>query len=160
MRTDEDRRQEAEELREILPTVPSPTFQKQTTKDIITIMQGHKVSLDELNKMHSEIDKAVVIVTDPVIIRSDHEAGFVGDKLASELRGYPEGEAARAAADHAERAARIVMAQMKEADLKRAQARGAPDLDSETDSGVVERNEANDTTTQMSEEDRTRGEGQ
>lgn len=160
MRTDEDRRQEAGELREILPTVPSKTFQKQTTKDIITIMQGHKVSLDELQQMHAEIDSAVVIVTDPIIIRSDHEAGFVGDKLASELRGYPKGEAERAAKDHAKRAARIVTAQMKEADMKRAQARGAPDMDADTDSGVVERDEANDTTTEMSETDRTRGEGQ
>lgn len=160
MRTDEDRRKEAEELRDILPTVPSPTFQKQTTKDIITIMQGHKVSLNELQTMHREIEKAVVIVTDPLIIRSDHESGFVGDDLASRLRGYPEGEAEQAAKDHAARAARIVTAQMAETDMKRAQARGAPDLDSETDSGVVERDEANDTTTQMSEEDRTRGEGE
>lgn len=160
MRTDEDRRKEAEELREILPTVPSKTFQKQTTKDIITIMQGHKVSLAELQTMHAEIDRAVVIVTDPKIIRSDHEAGFVGDKLASELRGYPKGEADKAAEDHAKRAARIVTAQMAEVDMKRGQARGVPALDSETDSGVTERAEANDTTTQLSEEDRTRGEGQ
>jgi len=159
MRTDEDRRKEAEQLRNILPTVPSPTFQKQTTKDIINIMQGHKVSLEELQKMYSEIDKAVVIVTDPAIIRSDHEAGFVGDKLASELRGYPEGEAERAAEDHAERAARIVVAQMAESDMKRAQARGVPALDANTDSGKVERAQANDTTTQLSEEDRTRGDG-
>ena len=160
MRTDEDRRKEAEELREILPTVPSITFQKQTTKDIINIMQGHKVSLDELQTMYTEIDKSVVIVTDPMIIRSDHEAGFVGDKLASELRGYPEGESERAGEDHAKRAARIVMAQMAESDMKRAQARGAPDLDANSDSGRQERDEANDTTTQMSETDRTRGEGQ
>jgi hypothetical protein len=160
MRTDEDRRKEASELRDILPTVPSKTFQKQTTKDIISIMQGHKVSLDELQKMHSEIERAVVIVTDPLIIRSDHESGFVGDKLASELRGYPKGESERAAKDHAKRAARIVTAQMAEADMKNAQARGAPDLDADTDSGVVERDAANDTTTQMSETDRTRGEGQ
>lgn len=160
MRTDEDRRKEASELRDILPTVPSKTFQKQTTKDIISIMQGHKVSLEELQKMHSEIESAIVIVTDPLIIRSDHESGFVGDKLASELRGYPKGESERAAEDHARRAARIVTAQMKEADMKRAQARGAPDLDANTSSGVDERNEANDTTTQLSETDRTRGEGQ
>lgn len=159
MRTDEDRRKEAAELREIVPTIPSPTFQKQTIKDITTLMQGHKVSLEELQQMHREIDAAVVIITDPKIIRSDHEAGFVGDKLASELRGYPEGESDQAAKDHAERAARIVVAQMAESDM-RAQARGAPDLDSETDSGQIERAEATDTTLEMSEADRTRGDGQ
>lgn len=159
MRTDEERRKEAGELREILPTIPSPTFQKQTTKDIITIMQGHKVSLDELQQMYSEIDEAVVIVTDPVIIRSDHEAGFVGDELASRLRGYPKGEAEQAAKDHAERAARIVRAQMSERDMVKAQARGVPALDADSNSGVVERQQANDTTTLMTTEDQTRGQG-
>ena len=150
MRTDEDRRKEAEELRKILPTVPSKTFQKVTTKDIITIMQGHKVSLSELQTMHGEIDKAVVIITDPEIIRSDHEAGFVGDDLASQLRGYPKGESERAAKDHAQRAARIVVAQT-------AQARGVPALGNNPQEGRQERAQANDTTTEMSETDRTRG---
>ena len=150
MRTDTDRRKEAEELQKISPTVPSPTFQKQTTKDIITIMQGHKVSLAELQTMHAEIDKAVVIITDPEIIRSDHEAGFVGDELASRLRGYPKGESERAAKDHAERAARIVVAQT-------AQARGVPALGNNPAEGSDERAAANDTNLEMSEADRTRG---
>ena len=158
MRTDEDRRKEAEELRKILPTVPSATFQKQTTKDIINIMQGHKVSLDDIKKMYDEIDSSVVIVTDPDIIKQDHEQGFVGTALASELRGYPKGEAKKAEADHARRAAAIVNAQMSERD--RMQARGAPDLDTENDSGSIERAEATDNTMRTSVAENTRGEGQ
>lgn len=161
MRTDSDRRKEAAELREMLPTIPSPTFQKETTKDIITIMQGHKVSLDDLEAMHKEVDDAIVMTTDPEIIKLDHDAGFVSTKTASQLRGYPEGEAEQAAKDHAERAARIVRAQTSaKAEFPRGQARGAPDLDTESSSGVEERREANDTTMQQTAEDRTRGEAQ
>lgn len=156
--TDVDRRKEAKELNEILPTIPSKTFQRETAKDIVRIMQGHKVSKDTLEKMHGEIDKSPVIVTDPDIIKQDHESGFVGTEMASRLRGYPEGEVDKAKKDHAERAAAIVTAQMGARD--RMQARGAPDLDTENDSGSQEREEANDTTMQTTTEDRTRGEGQ
>ena len=160
MRTDEDRRREAKELREAVPTIPSATFQKETTKDIITILQGHKISLEKLETMHKEVDESVVVITDPDILKQDHEAGFVGTKLASELRGYPEGQAAIAAIDHADRASRIVAAQIKARDgLADAQARGVPDLDDKKNSGIAERQEANDPTTQQTTEDRTRGEG-
>ena len=149
LRTDVDRREEAKELSSILPTIPSPTFQKQTAKDIVTIMQGHKVSLSELEKMHSEIEKSPVVVTDPDILKQDHEAGFVGTAMASQLRGYPEGQDKVAAKDHAERASRIVQAQT-------SQARGAPDLAAEK-SGQKERAEANDPTLKQTTKDRTRG---
>ncbi len=159
LRTDEDRRREAAELQKIAPTVPSKTFQKQTMKDITTILQGHKISQAELIKMHDEIDESEVIVTDPDVIGKDHEAGFVSTKLASELRGYPEGEAEQAAKDHAERAARIVAAQTSTS-MTRMQARGATDMDDTSNSGQEERLEANDTTLRVTTEDRTRGEGQ
>ena len=86
----------------------------------------------------------------------DHEAGFVSTKLASELRGYPEGEAEQAAKDHAERAARIVAAQTNTA-MTKMQARGAPDMDSVEDSGTVERTEANNSDLEIVDSDRTRG---
>jgi len=158
LKTDDDRRKEAVELQKLAPTVPSKTFQKQTMKDITVILQGHKVSQEELKKMHAEIETSEVIVTDPETIKQDHEAGFVGTELASRLRGYPEGEAEKAANDHAERAARIVQAQMTKAD--RMQARGADDMDSDDTSGTTERDEANDPTLKTTTKDRTRGEGQ
>lgn len=159
LKTDEDRRREAAELQKIAPTVPSKTFQKQTMKDIASILQGHKVSQAELKDMHSEIDRSEVVVTDPETIRSDHEAGFVGTSLASQLRGYPEGEAEQAAKDHAERASRIVAAQTNTS-MTRMQARGAPDMDDVESSGREERAEANETTTETTSADRTRGEAQ
>ncbi|MDB4726347.1 hypothetical protein OAF54_02830 [bacterium] len=158
LRTDADRRQEAKELRDLLPAIPSLAFQKQTAKDITLIMQGHKVSMSELKEMFDEIDSSPVVVTDPDIIKQDHEAGFVGNSMASQLRGYPEGEAEVAAKDHAERAARIVTAQIGA--KARADARGARDLGNDPGAGREERAEANDTTLQQTSADRTRGEGQ
>lgn len=155
LRTDEDRRREAAELRKLLPAIPSPTFQKQTAKDIVLIMQGHKVTIDEVETMFEEIDSSAVVVTDPDIIKQDHEAGFVGTALASELRGYPKGASDQAAKDHAERAARIVTAQ-----TAAANARGAPDLGNAPEAGREERTRANDPTMQQTTADRTRGEGQ
>jgi hypothetical protein len=154
LRTDDDRRKEAKELRDTLPTVPSITFQKAIAKQIVVVLVGDKVSDEDLKKMHDEIDASAVVVTDPEIIGQDHERGFVGDELASRLRGYPEGEAEQAAKDHAARAARIVQAQTSMA------ARGAPDLDTDTSSGKQERKEATDTTMQTTAADRTRGKGQ
>lgn len=151
LRTDDDRRKEASELREILPTIPSKTFQKQTAKDIVTIMMGHKVTRDDLKKMHEEIESSPVIVTDPDILKQDFEAGFVGVETASKMRGYPANEWKKAAKDHAERAARIVQAQT-------AQARGVDDLGNNPNAGRDERKTANDTTLDISTEDKTRGE--
>lgn len=155
LRTEEDRRQEAGELRKLLPTIPSETFQKTVAKEIVNIMVGHKVKTEELQDMFVEIEDSTVVVTDPDIIAKDHEAGFVSTATASQLRGYPEGEAEQAAIDHAERASRIVMAQTN---AKNMAARGVKDLDDNPNSGQEERQEANDTTMQQTTKDRTRGE--
>lgn len=123
LRKDEDRRKEAKELRELLPTIPSLDYQKAIAKEIVTITIGHKISIDDLDNMKKQIDESEVVVTDPEIIRLDHEAGFVGTELASGLRGYPEGSAEQAKKDHADRAARIALAQSE------AGQRGVSDLD-------------------------------
>jgi hypothetical protein len=115
-RTDKDRRQEASELKELRPSVPSKTYQKQLTKEMVVTTIGHKVDNDTLQKIMGEIEAASVVETDPDVINQDHEAGFVGTETASLARGYPEGEVEKAKKDHAERAARILMAQSAVAD--------------------------------------------
>jgi hypothetical protein len=111
LRSDSERRQEAKELRDLMPTVPSKRFQRVLAKDIARIVVGGKVSDAEMKDIESEIDKAEVVVSDPETVRKDHEAGFVGTNLASKIRGYPEGEVEKAKQDHAERLALIQAAQ-------------------------------------------------
>ncbi len=137
LRSDADRRNEAKELKDLMESVPSLTYQKELAKDIATVVVGHRSSNEDLEKMYSEINDAEVIVTDSETIRSDHEAGFISTELASKVRGYPQGEVEQAKKDHAERAARIAAAQSKvTSDLG---ARGVDDLSNDDDAGKKEK---------------------
>jgi hypothetical protein len=117
------------------PQVPSITYQKAVSKEIADKTIGHKVSHAELKRIHEEIDAAGVIVTDPETVKADHEAGFVGTELASELRGYPKDEVEKAKKDHAERLARIAISQSEGA----AAARGVNDLAGDVRGGKGEK---------------------
>lgn len=146
LRSDEDRRAEAKELTEQIPKIPSATYQREVAKQVITLTLGKKVNSEKLAKMHAEIDAAEVIVIDPEIIKADHEAGFVSTELASEARGYPKGEVEQAKKDHAERLARISMAQMAggaASGTDAASARGMDDMSAdEGESAKIEKEES------------------
>lgn len=153
LKTDGDRRREAKEMSDELPKIPSKTYQKEMAKQIVEINMGHKVSADTLKKMKSEIDASAVVVTDPDIIKQDHEAGFVGTELASQLRGYPEGEAEKAKCDHVERLARIAAAQSD------PNARGNPDASGNHMAGSDEKKKANMVDMMGTPKDKSRGDG-
>ena len=139
LRSDADRRSEAGELKELMEAVPSVTYQKELAKDIATVVVGHRSSMEDLEKIHSEIMAATVVVTDSETIRDDHDAGFVGTELASKIRGYPAGETEKAKQDHAERAARIAAAQSDPG------ARGVGDLSADPDAGKKEKSSGEET---------------
>jgi hypothetical protein len=111
LRSDEDRRAEAKELGELIPKIPSLTYQKELAKRIVDVTIGHKTDYETLGKIYDEINNAKIIAIDPEVIRSDAEAGLVSNDTASKARLYPDGEAEKAAKDHEERAARVVLAQ-------------------------------------------------
>jgi len=108
---EDERRKSAKEMQELQNAVPSPKFQKETAKIIAEILHGHRIPHDTLEAIKKEIDASPVPTADPEVLRSDHESGFVSDGTASVGRGYAPGEAAKAREDHAERLARIRMAQ-------------------------------------------------
>ena len=161
LKTEAERRAEASELQEQVAKTPSIILQKVLTKQIATILADHRVSKEVMDKIYEEIDTAEVIITDPEVIREDHEAGLVGTELASKLRGYPVGEVPKAKEDHAERLARIAIAQSAENIATNGGlvdgARGVKDLDAEKDTAKNEkelsRNKDKDETTK----DKTRG---
>lgn len=127
IKSDADRVTESKELRELSPTIPSITFQKYIAKNIANIILGSKVTKEEIDKIYNEIDSNEIVITDPETIRADHESGFLGTNLASKLRGYPIGEVEKAKVDHAERLARIAIAQTQ--GVASGAARGITDLD-------------------------------
>ncbi len=159
LRTDKDRRQEAKELEELKKGTPSKTYKKIISKEIARVTVGHKVTNEEMEAIEQEIEDAVVVDTDPLTVRSDHEAGFVSTATASEIRGYPKGEAKQAAEDHAKRLALIAAAQSKGSAQERLGARGVPDAGQVND-GADEKRDSRNTDPEPTTADKTRGEGQ
>lgn len=111
VRSEADRRAEAKDLIELLPKIPSLTYQKHTAIRIADLQVGHWVSTEVLAEIHKEIMSADVIQMDPTVIHADLEKGLVSEETASKARLYADGEIKQARLDHAARIARIKVAQ-------------------------------------------------
>jgi len=146
LQSDSERREEAKQLREFAPTIPSVTFQKAVCKRAAAVLLGTAASSETLKKIDTEIDSAAVIVSDPETIKTDFENGFVSTETASKIRGYPEGEVEQAKKDHAERAARIALAQSEanQGGIAKAEARGVNDLGNDKTSAKNEKTTSQD----------------
>lgn len=151
LKTDSERREEALELDNLRLKIPSTTYQKEVSKIISNILLSHKVDRTTLDKIESEIDSAPCVTGDPDSIRQDVEAGILDIELASKLRLYPEGTAAKAKADRTER-----LVQIKDSQTPALGARG---IDPEEESGKDEKELSRDTSDKADTTDRTRGEG-
>lgn len=139
LQSDKQRREEADDINKLKDAAPSMTYKKELSKQQVRTLLGNKLSQDEIDTIEKEIDDADVVETDAETIKSDHEAGFVSTDTASKIRGYPEGETAKAKLDHAERIARIA-----EAQGQAAGARGVDDLSANPDEGDEEKNNSQD----------------
>lgn len=113
LRSEQDKRDEASELRKSLPTIPSLTYQKEVAKKIAVLELRGKIATSTMTTITDEIDAAVVVAIDSDVIRKDHEAGLVSDKTASEARGYPRGEHLQARKDRAIRVKLTLNAQTR-----------------------------------------------
>jgi hypothetical protein len=127
LKTDEERHEEADSSITLAAKIPSLSYQKEAAKHAARLTIGTRITTEQMAKIESEIDSATVVAMDPEVIKSDHEAGFVSTKTASQARLYPAGEVEQAKKDHAERAARIALAQSN------AAARGVADLSASDD---------------------------
>lgn len=163
--TDEERRKHAEFLKELMPHIPSLSYQREVAKQIIRETVAHKVDAQTLNKMLNEVDSAPVVYGDPKVIASDLQQGLVSLDTASKARGYPPGEVEKAKVDHAERLARIAISQTKgegpPAMIETGSARGVPDEGANPNAGKEEKFKSQKVTDQDEnpDPDKTRGEG-
>lgn len=107
----EERQEAAKKLIEIMPSVPSITFQKELAKKVAKNLLSEDASVETLSKIYGEIDSSPVVQSDPDVIKTDIENGLVSLETASKTRGYPDGEVEKAKQDHAERLARIAQSQ-------------------------------------------------
>jgi hypothetical protein len=150
---------EIETLAKLIDRTTSLTLKKRCMKIIAELKVSSYVNRDEMSRIFSEIDSADVIVADVNSIKLDLEAGLVSLDLASTARGYPKGEVEKAKTDHAERLARIQMAQTPapSSAAPAAQARGLPDLSGDPKEGQKEKAAIRDQTKESTPIDPTRG---
>jgi hypothetical protein len=158
LRTDGERFVEAEMLSAIAPSLPSRTAKRELTKSITRLLLENKVSPETMRTILVEIDKVENVVTDPNVLAMDYSNGVVSEELYSKLRGYPEGEVAKARIDHAERAARIVLAQTS-ASMQNPAARGVPDVSVDSSEPTTEKTLSQDAAMSRTAERMVRGEG-
>ncbi len=116
----------AERIIALSTKIQSMTYIRAMLKEAARLSVNVDTDIKELQRINSEIDNVNVIITEHEDLISDLEAGLVGVEFASKLRGYPEGQVEQAKKDHAERAARIALAQSK------ANQQGVSDLDNNT----------------------------
>lgn len=155
LKSDEERRSEAKDLQEMLTTLPSKTYQKEIGKKIANITLGPTIPRESLVKIENEIDAAPTMTADPEIIAKDVEIGVLGLELASQIRGYPEGQVEIAAKEHADRLARIA-----ESQANAQEARGVKDHEGNPQTaGKTEKKVSRDTTKDSVVKDKTRGSG-
>jgi len=133
LQSGKDKRDEAKELRESAKAIPSTTYRKEAMKQVATINIGPTVSLDTLQSIHDDIDKAEVVIVDAAELKDDIETGLIDLEAASKAKSYPDGSVAKAKKDHAERVARIAESQAK--------ARGVQDMAGLANSSKVEKQE-------------------
>jgi len=162
LKDDKQRLEESEKLSDLRGDVASMTYKKEISKQIATTLLSDKVELETLTKVYREIDASKIPVQDSNTIHQDIEDGLLSVETASEAKGYPKGEVEKAKEEHAERAARIVIAQTKASEMAGASAgagaRGVNDLDTELDSADDEKNKTqNNKDMDIDVKDKTRG---
>ncbi len=87
----------------LMSVVPSQTFRREMQKNIVHTKFGHLLDPSIVAIMDQEIESTNAPTSDPLELRSDVEAGLVSAEYASNVRGYPAGEAAKAQVEKANR---------------------------------------------------------
>lgn len=150
IKTDSDKRAEAEKILETAEIVPSVTYKKEALKKAVALNIGTEVSNEVLEKIYREIDEADVLFSDPETLSKDIEQGLINIEAASKAKAYPEGSVEKARQDHADRLKRIAESQ--------GQARGVSDLGGMMNASRAEKQDMDMKGTVP--QDATRGEGE
>ena len=153
LKSDSEIMDEAEKLEKRMSASPSLTYKREIAKQIVSLMLNGKVSAATVKKIHGEIDKAEILVTDPDTVAMLVENAILDNKGAAQAFTIPEDRVEKAQEDHANRAKRIAEAQAKAAPA----ARGVDDLDPDPNSGKKEKQAAGDSTLDPDGGDKTRG---
>lgn len=122
LKSDAERRAEAEQLREMMGAAPSKAYAKEIAKQIAYLLLSGKVENKVIEKIAKEIDTAEWLTMDIEKIQIALEAGIVDAETASNAAGFDGKKVVpKAQKEHAERLKLIADSQANGA------ARGVPD---------------------------------
>jgi len=113
LRTDADRIEEAQNLLKLMASVPGRKVKKELAKCIVLALLGGKISVDDLESINREIDDAPYTTSDANTITQAVINGICGEQTASIALGFDDDEYLQARKDHADRAVRVLQAQVK-----------------------------------------------
>lgn len=164
LKDDAQRVKEASELSKLIQETPSNTARKEMWKNLVAILLSGRVSVEKIDEINSEIDRAGFTTSDPEVIIAAVEAGLAGEETASLALGFVKGEVEKARKDQAARIARIQAAQSPPggdgaSQPGEAAARGTPDLDPDPSAAKNEKTESQNPDLQSNRKRRVRGKG-
>ncbi len=141
LKTDDERFEEADKIGKLMHKVPSNTFKKELARKLAHILVATDVTNETWDKIVAEINAAKSLTTDPDEILADVKEMLVSHELASELRGYPSGEATKAF-DEKQKLIEFTIATQGAADEARGGADGLGKSSSEEKMGKEKRGTA------------------
>ena len=151
LKSDSERLEEAEMQIKLIEKLPTQELKRTVSKGIVDTLLGGRLPQDQLDAINRRVDANDYILTDPKMILEAHKAGLVDDKTAADALGFnAEKVVEQAREDRAERIALTLEAQTprdeqpEDGDLKNPASRGAPELDTNPQSGEEEKEPAND----------------
>lgn len=171
LKTDADLRADAQSLADLRDVIPSEKYQRAISQQIAITLLSTKLSQDDLAVILKEISAAPTVTAKPEVLFQLITLGVLDLVSAAGIFGMPASNVAKAAAEHADRIARIAAAQTPQGSLVKSGqdelqtappapgARGVTDLSADPNAGKDERAVANDTTTKDVPQDQTRGAG-
>ncbi len=168
LRTDADRIDEAQNLLKLMASVPGRKVKKELAKCIVLALLGGKISVDDLESINKEIDAAPYTTSDWNTIIQSVINGVCGEKTASIALGFDDDEYLQARKDHADRAVRVLQAQVKVGATAGGKSglpgdpasRGVPDLSTDPNNAPTdEKTVSQDTTLEDSRQPKVRGKG-
>ncbi len=92
LKSDADRREDAKQISDLLPSAPSDTYKKEMAKKIACTMLEGTIEDSVLETIYQEIDAAPYIDGTALSVQGDVTAGIVSAATASKARGYVNAE--------------------------------------------------------------------
>jgi hypothetical protein len=112
LKSEQDRREDAKQLAELLPSAPSRRYKKEMAKKIARTMLEQDLEPKVLNDIYTEIDDAPYIDGTAADVVEAVSAGLVTEETASFALGYDgDKEVPKARQQHSDRLARIAAQQ-------------------------------------------------